>query len=308
MARWKISSLTINERYTEFSLSVFTLIAWSVGVVKKKPRLQPGLRYVVKERPKTTPKAGTTKRNKSSRSCQAQSLEIPEACLPGSAAPDASFAKCLEYLKKPGMENKLANFEKELCPQHTVPAHAGYGHTKECKALNEICAGDESDRRFLLWRLEALLRYERANPHERLPKWARNEVRRAQRHLMDAARSVEKYDVVRKKLEKRIKQELEQDKGAGPFHFEGYAANLKRAAELAGHPLKSRRAYLFGSAQKWVLANILHRFPQANDSVLALLLSWSLKRPIKPKTLRSWRKYKNNRAFVELTGNDISLY
>lgn len=55
-----------------------------------------------------------------------------------------------------------------------------------------------------------------------------------------------------------------------------------------------------------VLANILHRFPDAKDSALALLLSRSLNRAINSKTLRSWRKI--NRAFVELEGNNVCLY
>ena len=166
------------------------------GGTKEKHWLAPGLRRVVKDRLKRTPKASVTaKRNKSNRPSLPQSLKIseprPRSCV--TVSPDTSFAKCLEYLKKPGVEHMLANCEKQLCPQHTVPAHAGYGHTKVCKALNDICVGDKSERRFLHWRLEALSRYEHANQFERWPKWARNEVRRAQRHLLNAARSVEKY-------------------------------------------------------------------------------------------------------------------
>jgi hypothetical protein len=227
--------------------------------------------------------------------------------------PADSIPSGADYVRK-----RIVTFEKELCPHHDklTPQlrsptmdrgrYSSHTHTEQCRAITRICGADQTNRDFLLGRLEAMRTYAKADEFALWPKWARNEVRRARGYLLKAAKLVEKYESARKKLDTGIKQRLKQETCGLPL-LAGLSENLRTLADSAGLPLRSRRVYVFNEAQKCILANILHRFPQAESRALALLLSFALSsRSFSPQSLKEWRR--NHAGFIAARGSRVSLF
>lgn len=229
-------------------------------------------------------------------------------------------SRYVEWLKRPSASKQITALDKRLCPNHDklkplarspmmakiYPEGSRLRHSRECEAITKICGEDESKRVFLLGRLDAMCRYANANRFAEWPKWARNDVRHAQKCLAQAVKCIERYEQIRKDHAVQLRKKLNQEGVLIPLG--GQATNLSQLANMVGIPLQSRRAYLFNDAQRWIFANIVSHLRKSLDyRALAKVLSEVLApKTVRPKSLSEW--VRKNRPFIKSLGPKISIY